>query len=413
MKYKKRWNPVYGRMGLIILSAGAVAVLVFLTDNSRSLPQTEDGYRFVVRNPQGQGEREEELEVAIGDMEDTYTVQIPEQEYTEEEIQTVFAEAKTNLETLVLGENESLDEVRYDLNLVEEVPDTGIHVSWETDHYEAINTRGELQTENLSEEGTLVELKALMTYSDKKEEYVFYANLFPPIQSRTEQLLKGLREEAVRLDEESRTARNMPLPKYVGDQAVTWRYQKNYRAVAVLLLGMVGAAMLYESERQKKKEEKKKRERQMSFDYPQMINSFTLFLGSGMTVRNVWRRLAEDYEKQKETRGTRAVYEEMVYTMREIQDGRPEGECYERFGERCGIQLYRKFGTMLSQNLKKGTRGLTVLLQQEAEEALEERKNMAKQLGEEAGTKMLIPMFLMLAVVLVIIVIPAFLSIQI
>ena len=62
--------------------------------------------------------------------------------------------------------------------------------------------------------------------------------------------------------------------------------------------------------------------------------------------------------------------------------------------------------------MKKGTKGLAVLLKQEADRAFEERKNLAKRLGEEAGTKMLIPLFLMLLVVLVMIVVPAFFSIQ-
>lgn len=51
-------------------------------------------------------------------------------------------------------------------------------------------------------------------------------------------------------------------------------------------------------------------------------------------------------------------------------------------------------------------------MKQEADRAFEERKNLAKRLGEEAGTKMLIPLFLMLLVVLVMIVVPAFFSIQ-
>ena len=72
-----------------------------------------------------------------------------------------------------------------------------------------------------------------------------------------------------------------------------------------------------------------------------------------------------------------------------------------------------KFGMLLSQNLRKGTKGLTNLLQREAQEAFEERKNMAKKLGEEAGTKLMIPLFLMLAVVFVIVTVPAFLTIQI
>ncbi len=42
--------------------------------------------------------------------------------------------------------------------------------------------------------------------------------------------------------------------------------------------------------------------------------------------------------------------------------------------------------------------------------AFEQRKNMAKRLGEEAGTKLLFPLFLMLGVVMAMIVLPAFLS---
>ena len=42
-----------------------------------------------------------------------------------------------------------------------------------------------------------------------------------------------------------------------------------------------------------------------------------------------------------------------------------------------------------------------------------ERKNHARQLSEEAGTKLLAPMFLMLLVVIVIIIVPAFMNFQV
>ena len=53
------------------------------------------------------------------------------------------------------------------------------------------------------------------------------------------------------------------------------------------------------------------------------------------------------------------------------------------------------------------------MLKLEAIQAFEERKAKARRLGEEAGTKLLLPMFLMLAIVLVIVIVPAFLSVQI
>ena len=56
-----------------------------------------------------------------------------------------------------------------------------------------------------------------------------------------------------------------------------------------------------------------------------------------------------------------------------------------------------RFGALLSQNLRKGTKGLNDLLRLEAIQSFEERKARARRLGEEAGTKLLLPMFLMLA----------------
>ena len=90
-----------------------------------------------------------------------------------------------------------------------------------------------------------------------------------------------------------------------------------------------------------------------------------------------------------------------------------EAVSYENFGRRCDVQVYVRFGALLSQNLRKGTKGLTQLLKLEAIQAFEERKALAKRLGEEAGTKLWLPMFLMLAIVLIIVIIPAFLSVQI
>lgn len=83
------------------------------------------------------------------------------------------------------------------------------------------------------------------------------------------------------------------------------------------------------------------------------------------------------------------------------------------YGIRCNLSEYRKFGMMLSQNLRKGTRGLTELLEREAEDAFEQRKNLAKKAGEEAGTKLMIPLFLMLIIVFAIVIVPAFFSIRI
>ena len=76
------------------------------------------------------------------------------------------------------------------------------------------------------------------------------------------------------------------------------------------------------------------------------------------------------------------------------------------------MALYTKLGALLSQNLRKGSKGLSQLLKLESIQAMENRKSRAKRMGEETSTKLLLPMFAMLAVVMILVIVPAFLSIQ-
>ncbi len=414
MKYgnKPGWKAVYKRMGMVMFSAGAVSALVFFADGIQVLPSDEDGASVVKRNGYGEGERTEELQVQIGNQSEKYTVTIGERKYSDEELQKVFDEASDTLERLVLGENESLDEVRKNLDLVSMIPETGIRVSWELDNYEVLDLQGAIKKDVLTEEGTLVQLKALMTYGEEKIEHSFYVKIYPPKLTSGERLLAELEKEVRRLDAQTQTDAVMKLPDNVDGRPVRWGQLRNLRAAGVMLLGIVLSLLLYISQKEKEKEEKKRRDMQMTLDYPQLVSTFTLFLGAGMPARGVWYQMAEHYERQKGEKGRREVYEEMVRSMYEMKGGANEGECYERFGERCGLPIYRKFAALLSQNLRKGTKGLAFILKQEADNAFEERKSLAKKLGEEAGTKVLLPMFLMLAVVLVIIVVPAFMSMQ-
>jgi hypothetical protein len=102
----------------------------------------------------------------------------------------------------------------------------------------------------------------------------------------------------------------------------------------------------------------------------------------------------------------------MLITVRELKLGMPEKAAYEQFGRRVGLIPYIKFSALLSQNLIKGTRGFTDLLIIEAAEAFEDRKEATKRLGEEAGTKLLIPMMVLLILVFLVIMVPAFMSFQ-
>lgn len=406
-------DPVCLKAGALILASVLCFSLVYISDNSRELEKDAQGREVLERNGYGEGEDTRKLRILSGEIDEEIDITVPEQEYGDEELEEVFEESAEKLESLILGENDSLEEVRKDLDLVTEIPDSGITVSWEIDNYDVMDIQGTLQEENLTEEGTLVKLNAVMNYNGEKASHEFYARVFPPRRSSTEKLLKEVEDEVKRSDEETKTEKYLVLPNLMNGRRIQWKYAGDTNAYGILLLGIGAACMVCVGEKKRKKEEQKKRMRQMSIDYPQIINKFNLYIGAGMTVRRAWTLIAEDYERNRQSFGEHAAYEEMLYTLHQIQGGMAEGECYEQYGARCGAGNYRKFGTMLSQNLRKGSKGLTDLLEKEAQESFEERKNLAKKLGEEAGTKLMIPMFMMLAVVFVIVTVPAFFTIQI
>ncbi len=133
-----------------------------------------------------------------------------------------------------------------------------------------------------------------------------------------------------------------------------------------------------------------------------------------MTVKRAFCRIAFSYreKRKKQQTGLCIVCEEMLITCHEMESGVGEERAYERFGERCGLESYRKLGNILSQNLRKGGTAMTVLLEKEVENAFEERKSAAKRYGEEAGTKLLFPMILMLGMIMAILIVPAVMAFQ-
>lgn len=404
MKFPKK------RQVLLILLLSAVGSLgMFLYENVLMSPET-----VVSRNTYGEGKKTEEYELTIEDEEESKDIllEIEEQEYTREEIQALFQEIMEELDEVILGENKSLDRIEYDLNLVTELEDYPVQIQWELDSYDIMNIEGQIREENLPEEGTLLGIRGTISYGEEKAVYVRNALVFPITRVGIDKLLYEIKQEILRLEEETRTDAGFTLPEEVSGVKLEWNHKKENYWYYILIIGIVLSVFVVYREREKVKQQEKMRGDALVRMYPGMVSKFTMLLGTGTTVKNAWEKIVQNYEAQKEQIGTQVVYEEMCTTLREIRGGVSESEAYERFGKRCGITIYMKFGMMLSQNLRKGSKGISDILRMEAIQSFENRKSIAKRLGEEAGAKLLMPMMGMLAVVLIMVMVPAFLSMQ-
>ena len=150
----------------------------------------------------------------------------------------------------------------------------------------------------------------------------------------------------------------------------------------------------------------------MEFEYPEIVSKMVILLGSGMSVSQMWNRISAQYltKRQKKQIKENPAYEEILRTWREIEDGESERTAIEKFGRRTGIRCYHRLSQLLIQNMEKGVQGIYEQLEQEAEDSFRERKQAARKIGEEAGTKLLIPMIIMLGVVMAVVIVPAFLN---
>lgn len=154
-----------------------------------------------------------------------------------------------------------------------------------------------------------------------------------------------------------------------------------------------------------------KQQEQLNYDYPEIVSKLLLLYNAGLTIQNAFTAILNDAVKNGYQ--TNYVYQEIELTVNQLKNGASEHGAYTAFGQRCHVLSYIKLGTLLEQNIRKGSADLQDALQLEVREAFNAHKTNCLQSGEKNGTKMLIPMILILAVIMMIVVAPAFLSMNV
>jgi tight adherence protein C len=196
------------------------------------------------------------------------------------------------------------------------------------------------------------------------------------------------------------------LPGEWKGKHLQWQKPDDTTGAMMSALALVAGVLLMVQKKREKLINEQKRQEQLLMDYPGLIMKFTLLVQAGMTVRKAFQKMALDYGRT-EDKQKRYAYEEIKIVCYEMDSGLSEVEAYRRFGERCGQVKYKTFATLLIQNLQKGGKSLSDMLERESMDAWDERKRKARVLGETAATKLLFPMVLMMIVVMAIIIIPA------
>lgn len=150
----------------------------------------------------------------------------------------------------------------------------------------------------------------------------------------------------------------------------------------------------------------KERKSKLERDFPDFMSKLVLLVNAGLNIRQAIERIA--YEARKNT----PLYQELQYVISDIQAGVSENEAYAGFAERCRIKQITNFVSIIRQNMRLGGNQMVFELRRMGTECWEMRKNNAKQLGETASSKLMLPLAIMFIAIVLICVAPVILELR-
>lgn len=403
------WREYQAQKYALILT-GILAVFVAGSIFTLTLKRAEPMEEYQLKRPEYGASAKEYLfksEDEDGKQEEIRLV-LEARTYTEEEIQGVFDSYYEVLKDKVRGDNRSLQEVRTDLNFEPEEEWKGVDITWSSSDYGLITEQGEVLLEQAQEGETEVSLYLFMAHAQYSRSFEIPVTIVKYPSDSVPSLQSYLTEAQAQNQQEEL----FMLPDTFNGKKIHYIQDTDYSmAVGIIILIFTVTLLLLYKQQSVIKEQCIKRNQQMKADYPEIISKLLILIRAGMPVKSAWIWIVQDYQAQKTQNGlVHFALEEMGAAIKDMENGVSEGQAYLRFGKQCEQHLYLKLGSLLEQNLKKGNSGISVLLEGERIQALEERRRQIRSDGELAGTKLMMPMMILFALVLFIIIVPSFMT---
>lgn len=391
------WQKKYIITVIIGIAAAVVLIALAVAAGGR------DDYEYISElvRPDS-GEILYELEVIQGESIDELQVYVGGRVLTDEELEQVFAQAEKLLEERFLGENEGMDMIENPVNLINTLPEYDMQVRWYIEDREVIDYWGNIYQGNEEKTTTVI---ATLVYEkeageEKSREYIYEPKVSPYSERQLHNM--EIKEIFDKADADSANSDSVLLPQSHNGRKLQYRIKKKNEVFRFILIIPLIIAVVIIEKRSMQAGRKKKLQEELTREYPEIISKLSLLTGAGMTPYNALKRIAAD--------GDGEAYSRLAAVVGNIQSGASERAQYSSFGRIFGLGAYSRLGSMLEQNTVKGNERLRIMLREECEQALEERKARARKAGEQAGTKMLFPMMLMLLIVMAVIMVPAFMS---
>ncbi len=358
----------------------------------------------ILRNSYNETEKEVILYAFSEGMEEKIQLSVEPMHYAKDELDKMAQKVFEYLEREVLfGEDSGENCIYGNLILPNQLENFPFSIAWESSNYEVLDNDGQIM-KAVPEDGQEVILTARLTCYEYLWEKEYLLKVHPENMDWKEEFASKVVEEIEMVDVATQEQEQLVLPSEIEGHKIEYVGKEQNLEYVILVIGFVCIFLLSKLMDNQIIQQMKAREEQLLCDYAKLVSKLSLYLQTGLSLRSSLIRIHKNGDK------TRFYIRELEKVIHELDNGIPEDLALEHFGKRCKLPCYTKLCVLINQNLKKGNNQLCEQLKVESRKAFEERKNIARKYGEEVGTKILFPMLLMLVVVMVIIMYPAFVS---
>ena len=173
-------------------------------------------------------------------------------------------------------------------------------------------------------------------------------------------------------------------------------FLKTEQIPILLILVLLFVAAFWNLSLSRMKEKVQQRREACEAEFPNMVSKLALLINSGMVLREAWRVTA--YGKE----GT--LYTLMKQACEDMENGESDIGAIYKFGVTSDSASIKKFTSAMIQGMQKGNSELADFMVSQTSELWAHKRQMALQQGEVAAGKLIIPLGITFAGIIMIIV---------
>ena len=401
-----------GKVVLLEVIAGIVLLGVLFLSHTFS-----SKYIFLDRNDFGQGMKEVQLSLKKDNKKKKITYKLEEQRISPKKSQEKYRGFFKKLEKKMAGENPSLDKVSMPLNLPENIEDYPFEITYEflDDGYVQLDgTLNEEAQRKLNKgESYTTYVTATAKYRDYKASKRYRISIVPKKATLKEGVFYQVQQYLQKKEKQTPYESYVKVPSSYGKVKIQKEGDKNGTS-GIAVLFIVICLFIPTHNYLKLREEAEKCQKEAERDFPVIVHLLTLYMGAGLSFFSAIRRIGYSYRKQRESdmKRQRYAFEKVLLMEQQMNNGISQKEACQNWGMQFKADMYQKLSLILIQSFTKGSKEAAMLMEAEEREAFRKRVHRAKEEGEEAATRLLFPMILLLGQVMLLVMYPALIRFQ-